>query len=174
MAGIQRSARNGKFWTAFVPWAKRACRDMETLGWLSGVSPDLRDTPDLLIFSASRVSTVETRSCRRSRCQSTARPFGGSIPFLRRLLASCISGHLGTAPAVEAKEIPGTLKLEARAQSWKRASCPPSATVSTEPKRCAYERALPIFRDRDARAKFPGPGVGGHRGDRAASPRAHD
>jgi len=30
-------------------------------------------------------------------------------------------------------------------------------------------RALPILRDRDARAKFPGPGVGSHRGYRAAS-----
>jgi len=29
--------------------------------------------------------------------------------------------------------------------------------------------ALPILRDRDARAKFPGPGVGSHRGYRAAS-----
>src|SRR5207245_1938123 len=39
---------------------------------------------------------------------------------------------------------------------------------------CAYERALPIFRDRDARARFPGLGVGGHRGDRSASQLAHD
>ena len=35
-------------------------------------------------------------------------------------------------------------------------------------------RALPILRDRDARAKFPSPGVGSHRGHRAASQRAHD
>src|SRR2546421_2026874 len=60
-----------------------------------GGSPELRDTPDLLIFSASRVSTVETRSCRRSRCQSTARPFGGSIPFLRHLYPVPEADHWG-------------------------------------------------------------------------------